>query len=184
MSDLESAPPPGLRADDRVRGPHDAPLLILYADFTCPHCAVAWAWLRDAPVRVAFRHFALKAKDPRAVPAALAAEAAAAQGAFWEYHDALYEDQGRLEDPHLWARATRLGLDLERFEADRRGRAAAERVRRDVREGLAAGVTTTPTGFSEAAEAVRVLGYPDNVRSQESESARPPTGAREGTSPR
>ena len=62
-------------------------------------------------------------------------------------HDALFADQGRLEDPHLWARAERLGLDIDRFEADRRGAAVAERIQRDFDEGLRAGVVTTPAGF-------------------------------------
>ena len=52
------------------------------------------------------------------------AEAAARQDAFWEMHDALFADQGRLEGPHLWTRAELLSLDVERFEADRRGRGA------------------------------------------------------------
>jgi len=168
MTDLGSAPPPPLRPDDHVRGPHDGPLVVVYADFTCPHCAVAHEWLRAAPVRTVFRHFALKAKHPRAVALALAAEAAAAQGAFWEFHDALYADQGHADDPHLWARAERLGLDVARFDADRRGDEAAERVRRDVREGLAAGVALTPTAFAEDPEALRMLGYPGSVRSHES----------------
>ena len=76
-------------------------------------------------------------------------EAAALQGRFWEFHDSLYTDQGRLDDPHLWARATALGLDLERFDADRRSPAVAERVERDFRSGIRAGVTTTPTLFIE-----------------------------------
>jgi protein-disulfide isomerase len=76
-----------------------------------------------------------------------AAEAAALQGRFWEFHDSLYEDQGRIDDPHLWARIQALGLDLQRFEADRRDPAIAERVRRDVREALRAGATTTPAIF-------------------------------------
>jgi 2-hydroxychromene-2-carboxylate isomerase len=96
----------------------------------------------------------------------------------------LYDDQGRLDDPHLWARAEALGLDLDRFEADRRGDDAAARVRRDVREGLAAGVAETPTAFAENAERLRMLGYPGAVRSQESETARQPMSAREGNSPR
>jgi protein-disulfide isomerase len=79
------------------------------------------------------------------VPLALAAEAAAAQDAFWPFHDALYADQGRVDDPHLWARVEELGLDLDRFEADRRSDSAAERVRRDTREALRAGATATPT---------------------------------------
>ena len=88
-------------------------------------------------MRVAFRHLALRARHRRAVPLAQAAEAAARQGAFWPLHDALYADQGRLDDPHLWARCEPLGLDVERFDADRREPAAAERVARDVRDGAA-----------------------------------------------
>ena len=143
---------PGLRPDDHVRGPEGAPLLFFYADFTCPFCAVAHERLKGAPVRVVFRHFALKAKHPRAVPLALAAEAAAAQGAFWPFHDALYADQGRIDDPHLWARVTELGLDVERFDHDRRAEAAAERVRRDTREALRGGATATPTLVTEDGE--------------------------------
>ena len=98
-----------------------------------------------------FRHFALKAKHERAVALAQAAEAAARQGAFWALHDALYADQGRLDDPHLWAHCGALGLDVERFQSDRRDPAIAERVRRDVRDALRAGATTTPTLFEWSA---------------------------------
>ena len=97
-----------------------------------------------------FRHFPVVSKHPRARVLAAAAEAVAFQGgddAFWEFHDSLYADQGRLDDPHLWARVERLGLDLDRFEADRRGDAAAARVDRDFRSGIRAGVMTTPTLF-------------------------------------
>jgi protein-disulfide isomerase len=144
-ADLSSAPVPPLAASDHVRGPEHAPLVIVYAEFSCPHCAVAHARLRDAPLRVAFRHFALRSKSPRSVSLACAAEAAGLQGRFWELHDALFADQGRLDDPHLWERAQRLGLDLERFEADRRSERVAQRVAGDVRDALRAGITTTPT---------------------------------------
>ena len=60
-------------------------------------------------------------------------------------HDALFADQGRLEDPHLWARAERLGLDVERFDADRRSDAVLARVKASFRGGVRAGVVTTPT---------------------------------------
>src|SRR4051812_7294602 len=136
---------PTLRDDDHVRGADDAPLLVVYADFTCPRCAIAHERLRDAPVRRIFRHLALKAKQPRAVALARAAEAAARQGAFWELHDALYADQGRQDDPHLWAFAERLGLDLDRFEDDRRDDAVAARVERDTRAAVRAGAMHTPT---------------------------------------
>ena len=62
-------------------------------------------------------------------------------------HDALFADQGRLEDPHLWARAEALGLDLDRFEADRRSDEVRERVARDFHSGVRAGVVITPTAF-------------------------------------
>lgn len=145
MSDLRSAALPPLAPDDHVRGDPAAPLLIVYSDFSCPHCAVAHARLRGAPVRQAFRHFALAARHPRAVALACAAEAAGVQGRFWEMHDALFEDAGRVDDPHLWERAQRLRLDLERFEADRRDPRIAERVRAQVRAAMRGGVTTTPT---------------------------------------
>ena len=96
-----------------------------------------------------FRHFPVVSKHPRARALAAAAEAAGLQGRFWEMHDALLEDQGHLDDPHLWARAERLGLDLERFDADRRSEAVAERVERDFRSGIRAGVATTPTQFMD-----------------------------------
>ena len=149
MSDLRSAPVPPLCDDDHVRGPQDAPLVVFYGDFACPRCAVEALRLREQGARVVFRHFALKAKHERAVPLALAAEAAARQDAFWSFHDALYADQGRIDDPHLWARITALGLDIERFERDRRDPAIAERVRRDVRDALRAGATTTPALFAD-----------------------------------
>jgi predicted DsbA family dithiol-disulfide isomerase len=71
-------------------------------------------------------------------------------------HDSLYADQGRLDDPHLWRRAQELGLDLERFDADRRGDEVAERVRRDFRSGVRAGVATTPTLFVDGVAHVGV----------------------------
>ena len=145
MSDLGSAPVPSLLEDDLVRGEPDAPLVFFYADFTCPHCAVAHARLAAADARVVFRHFALRAKHPRALALAHAGQAAAAQEAFWPFADSLYADQGRLDDPHLWERICALGLDLDRFEADRRSEVVAQRVQRDVRDALRAGATTTPT---------------------------------------
>jgi len=121
--------------------------VIEYADFECPYCARAHDLLSGLAVRRLFRHFPVVSKHPRARVLAQAVEAAALQGAFWEMHDSLFEDQGRLDPPHLWERAERLGLDLDRFEEDRRSEAVAERVERDFRSGIRAGVTTTPTLF-------------------------------------
>jgi protein-disulfide isomerase len=125
--------------------------VVVYGDYECPFCAVLERRLRVAPVRTCFRHFPVAASHPRARAVACAAEAAGRQGAFWAMHDALFADQGRLEDPHLWARAERLGLDLERFDADRRAPEVAARVREDLRGGLRAGVVTTPALFRDGA---------------------------------
>lgn len=144
MSDLSSAPLPGPGAEDHVRGPEDARLVLVYADFECPYCAAAAGRLADAHLRVAFRHFPVRSSHPRAWPAACAAEAAALQGCFWEMHDLLFADQGRLEDPHLWDRARALELDLERFDSDRRSAAVGARVRRDFESGVRGGIVTTP----------------------------------------
>jgi protein-disulfide isomerase len=145
MDDLRSAAVPAVRDDDHVRG--EGRPVAFYADLTCPHCAVAHQRLLAEGAKVAFRHLALKARHPRALALAHAAEAAAAQGAFWEFVDATYADQGRLEDPHLWARAEELGLDVERFDADRRTAEVAARLPRDVKDALRAGATGTPTLF-------------------------------------
>ena len=147
--DLGSAPLPPLAPDDHVRGPQDAPLLVEYAGFECHFCRMAHVRLSDDPSRArrVFRHFPVRSKHPRAWATACAAEAAALQGRFWEMHDSLYADQGRLEDPHLWARAQELGLDVDRFDADRRSEAVLARVRRDFHSGVRAGVATTPAFF-------------------------------------
>jgi protein-disulfide isomerase len=122
-------------------------VVIEYADLECPYCARAHLILKELPIQRVFRHFPVVSKHPRARVLAAAAEAAALQGRFWEMHDSLLEDQGHLDDPHLWERARRFGLDLDRFEADRRSEAVAERVEADFRSGIRAGVATTPTQF-------------------------------------
>ena len=122
-------------------------MVIEYADLECPYCAKAHLILKQLPITRVFRHFPVTSKHPRARVLAAAAEAAGLQGKFWEMHDSLLEDQGHLDDPHLWDRATRLGLDLERFEADRRSPPVGERIDDDFQSGIRAGVATTPTQF-------------------------------------
>ena len=141
-------------AVDRVRGPADAGLVLVYGDFECPYTRRA---LREIEVvgtelggalRVAFRHFPLTDIHPHALGASLAAEGAAAQGRFWDMHDLLFHRQKALEDEDLRHYAEELGLDLARFESDRRRDAALERVQRDVHSGVASGyVRGTPTLF-------------------------------------
>jgi protein-disulfide isomerase len=174
LSKLRSAPLPELSGADHLRGASNAPLVIEYADFECPYCAALSAKLEASELRVAFRHFPVRSSHPRAWAAASAAEAAALQGRFWEMHDLLFAAQGRLEDPHLWERARRLGLDLERFERDRRSEAVLARVRRDFESGVRAGVVTTPTVFAggrvhTGSEALRMVGGPAPLPSDRSD---------------
>jgi protein-disulfide isomerase len=151
VSDLGSAPVPELGADDHVRGPDDAPVVIEYGDYECPYCAAMSFRLEQVACRLVFRHFPVRSSHPRAWAAACAAEAAGRQGHFWAMHHLLFADAGRLEDPHLWQRADQLGLDVARFDADRRSAVVQERVRHDFRSGVRAGVVTTPTLFAGGA---------------------------------
>jgi protein-disulfide isomerase len=137
-------PPAG--PEDHRRG--KGPTLIVYADLGCPHCASAWAEISTREATIVFRHFPVASKHPRAPALHAAAEAAGRQGRFFEMVDSLYGDRGHVDDPHLWRRAEHLGLELERFEADRRSDAVLTRVRRDFESGIRAGVTSTPAIFA------------------------------------
>jgi protein-disulfide isomerase len=146
MSELTSASVPPIGGDDHVTG--QGVEAIVYADFGCPYCAAGWARLRELSLRLCFRHFPMASKHPRAPALHAAAEAAGAQDAFWEMCDSLYADRGRVDDPHLWERAERFGLDLDRFQADRRSDAVRERIERDFVSGIRAGVGGTPWAFA------------------------------------
>jgi protein-disulfide isomerase len=105
--------------------------------------------IREREARIVFRHFPVASKHPRAPALHAAAEAAGLQDSFFAMVDSLYADRDRVDDPHLWERVGRLGLDLERFEADRRSATVAARVRRDFESGIRAGVTGTPAIFEQ-----------------------------------
>lgn len=127
-----------------ARGPADGPAVLLYGDATCPRCQQTVARLRDAPVRLTWRHLVLRARGPRPRALASALEAAGRQDAFWPFLDAVVDDPGRTEDPDLWALAGRLGLDVPAFDADRRDDATAAALAADLAAGLSAGATGTP----------------------------------------
>lgn len=146
MTDLSSAPIPPVGPDDHVAGAGEEGLIV-YADLGCPHCAGSWQRLRERPGRFVFRHFPVASKHPRSPALHAAAEAAGLQGAFFTMVDSLYADRGRVDDPHLWQRVEELGLDLERFEADRREPEMQARIRRDFESGIRAGVAGTPAVF-------------------------------------
>jgi Na+/H+ antiporter NhaA len=138
---------------DHIRGPQDAPITVVeYGDFECPYCGRAEPVIREllaghGDVRYVWRHLPLSDVHPQAQLAAEAAEAAAAQGAFWEMHDMLFEHQDALRTPDLVHYAAELGLDVERFRADLRRHAGATSVAEDVDSADLSGVSGTPTFF-------------------------------------
>ena len=138
---------------DHIRGPHEAHVTVVeYGDFECPYCGRAEPVIRElladfGDLRYVWRHLPLSDVHPRAELAAEAAEAAAAQGAFWEMHDLLLAHQGDLSPRALRGYAEQLGLDLERFQEETQSHAHAPRVADDVDSADGSGVTGTPTFF-------------------------------------
>jgi protein-disulfide isomerase len=127
--------------------------LVEYGDFECPDCGRAYPVLKSVQkalgpnLRFVFRHFPLLGSHPHARAAAEAAEAAGAQGRFWEMHDRLYEHQAALEDDDLRRHARKIGLDLDQFERDMELHTHEARVHEDLASGVASHVRGTPTLF-------------------------------------
>jgi formate-nitrite transporter family protein len=125
----------------------------MFGDFQCPYCAAAYPIIRRIRDQMAgrllfaFRHFPLRDIHPDAERAAEGAEAAAAQGAFWQMHDRMYESRGALSREDLIGYASELGLDAELVGAELDSEAHRPRVQRDVDSGLSSGVTGTPGFF-------------------------------------
>ncbi|MBX6749966.1 MAG: Na+/H+ antiporter NhaA [Micromonosporaceae bacterium] len=138
---------------DHIRGPMDAPVTVVeYGDFECPHCGQAEPVIRElladyGDVRYVWRHLPLTDVHPHAQLAAEAAEAAAAQGAFWAMHDRLFQHQDALTMADLVRYADQLGLDVEAFERDLRERTHADRVAADLESADLSSVSGTPTFF-------------------------------------
>ena len=139
---------------DHVRGPLAAPVtLVEYGDYECPFCGQAYYLVKDLGQRVGnlmrfvFRNFPLTTVHPHAESAAEAAEAAGAQGKFWEMHDLLFENQQSLEDEDLMEYAAKVGLDIPRFVREMREGRYLNRIREDFLSGARSGVNGTPTFF-------------------------------------
>src|SRR4051794_19107489 len=138
---------------DHMRGPLEAPVTVVeYGDFECPFCGQAEPVVREllsdfGDVRYVWRHLPLNDVHPQAQLAAEAAEAAAAQDAFWPMHDLLLDHQDALRPVDLIRYAEQLGLDIERFSSQLRKHAGANRVAEDVNSADLSGVSGTPTFF-------------------------------------
>jgi protein-disulfide isomerase len=143
-----------LGEDDHTLGPPTATVtLVEYGDYQCPFCRAAQPVvaqllaLHGDDILFAYRHFPLTQIHPYAFDAALAAEAAGAQGAFWPMHELLFANQPRFEPHHLLTYARSLGLDLDLFATDLEQRRHEPKVRADFIGGVRSGVNGTPTFF-------------------------------------
>ena len=145
---MEDFAAPQVTADDHVRGPADAPVTVLeYGDYECPFCRGAARDVqrmldsRPGLIRFVFRNFPIPQLHPHAEQAA---EAAEAQGKFWNMYELLLTPSSSLDLASLLDYAARLGLDLGRFRDDVTGNAYAARIGRDIAEGIRNGVNATP----------------------------------------
>jgi protein-disulfide isomerase len=139
---------------DHAQGPADAPVTLLeYGDYECPYCGQAYPVVKQIQTRMGdrlrfvFRNFPLNTIHEHAGVAAQAAEAAGAQGKFWEMHDILYEHQAKLDETDLSTYALKIGLEIYHFNAELSSEKYVKRVREDFRGGVRSGVNGTPTFF-------------------------------------
>jgi protein-disulfide isomerase len=139
---------------DHRQGPDTAAVtLVQYGDYECPYTRRS-TWVVQAiqqqlgeQLRFVYRNFPLTEIHPHALHAALAAEAAAVQGKFWEMHDYIFHHQHTLEDADLAGFAEAVGLDVQRYVRDMTGKATLVRIEEDVESGERSGVQGTPTFF-------------------------------------
>lgn len=139
---------------DHSIGPANALVTVVnYGDYECPDCHRRHREVQrlvddlSGRVRFVYRHFPLVKVHPHALRAAEAAEAAAAQGKFWEIHRQLYSRPDKLEERHLHRYAREVGLDLERFDREMRDGLYRDRILKDYYESMINGVTGAPTTF-------------------------------------
>jgi len=139
---------------DHMRGPeHAAVTIVEYGDFECPTCRAAEPAVQQLllhhpeSIRLVFRHYPIESAHPHALMAAEAAEAAGADGKFWEMHDLLLADGAHLKRAALEAYAARLELDLPRFTAALDDEVYRQRVREHIEGAVRSHVRATPAFF-------------------------------------
>jgi protein-disulfide isomerase len=145
---------PAVSKTDHIQGKKDASIVIVeYGDYQCPYCGAAYPILKEMmtkygkQIKFIFRNFPLSEMHQYARPAAIAAEAAALQGKFWEMHDAIYENQRILSEPFLLELVEKLELDPHQFNVDIKKSELAAKVDSDFESGILSGVNGTPSFF-------------------------------------
>ncbi|WP_017314220.1 DsbA family protein [Mastigocladopsis repens] len=138
---------------DHIQGRVSASVaLVQYGDYQCPTCGEAHQLIKAIQQQVndlcfVFRHFPQPQIHPCAQRAAEAAQAAAAQGQFWQMHDILFTHQQELRNDYLVEYANNLGLDIPQFLQDISSQVHIARINQDIESGLHSGVTAAPALF-------------------------------------
>jgi protein-disulfide isomerase len=143
--------PKSVIGDSPSTGAKEAKIVLLeFSDFQCPYCASAHETLEkfmaahQNQVTLVYKHLPLTQIHPEAMPAAKASWAAQQQGKFWEFQDALFENQQKLSEALYVETAKKLNLDLKKFNQDRNSEAATQAIQKDVEMAKKIGVTGTP----------------------------------------
>lgn len=145
---------PEVNNQDHIQGADSAAISIVeFGDYQCPHCGNAHPIMKEIEdtfgnqIKFVFRNFPLQESHELALPAAIAAEAAALQGKFWEMHDALFENQYRLNEEIFDELAETIGLDLAKFQKDSLLDQLTEKIEKDFESGIRSGVNGTPSFY-------------------------------------
>lgn len=145
---------PAVNSNDHIYGNENTLIeLVEYGDYQCPYCGRAYRVIKNlqrelgTDVKFVFRNFPLSKTHACALPAAIAAEAAALQDKFWEMHDIIFENQEILNIPAIIDFAEIIQLDLEKFRKDIEKKSLLEKVDRDFESGLRSGVNKTPSFY-------------------------------------
>lgn len=145
---------PPVSEKDNLQGSAAAPIeLVEYGDYQCPSCGLAYPVVKAIQkqmgdqLKFVFRNFPLAEEHPNATDAAIATEAAARQGKFWEMHDILFAHQSQLDKASLIRYAGKIGLEVKKFELDLDRQDVKNEVASDFESGVRSGVNGTPTFF-------------------------------------
>lgn len=159
--------------DDPAQGPAAAPVtVIMFSDFQCSACSATHPILKKAmdqfpgKVRFVVRDFPLESIHENAFQAARAANAANAQGKFFEYIDLLYKNQSALDVVSLKKYASQIGLNAAQFDIDFNAEKTAAEIRKDVADGEVYGINSTPTIFVNGRRVRRfsVVGFTEAIQ--------------------